>query len=54
MVLPFIKVASLVIKTASKPVAKQIKAHAATNPLFQKAIITAAQGWNKAGKISLL
>lgn len=50
MVLPLIKVASLVIKTASKPMAKSIKAHAAKNPTFQRAIITTAQGWNMAGR----
>eukprot|EP01102_Stenamoeba_stenopodia_P014304 TRINITY_DN4733_c0_g1_i1.p1 TRINITY_DN4733_c0_g1~~TRINITY_DN4733_c0_g1_i1.p1 ORF type:complete len:190 (+),score=60.52 TRINITY_DN4733_c0_g1_i1:112-681(+) len=54
MVLPLIKVAALVIKSASKPIAKQVKAHAAHNPRFTAAIMTTAQAWNRIeGKLAL-
>jgi len=55
MVLPLLKVASLVIKSASKPFAKQIKIQTAKNPRFHNFVVTCAQGWHNAveGRMSL-
>eukprot|EP00026_Physarum_polycephalum_P018729 Phypoly_transcript_20424.p1 GENE.Phypoly_transcript_20424~~Phypoly_transcript_20424.p1 ORF type:complete len:156 (+),score=32.13 Phypoly_transcript_20424:193-660(+) len=54
MVLPLIKVASLVIKSASKPFAKQIKKTAANNPRFQTVVVGCARAWHNAeGKMSI-
>lgn len=54
MVLPLIKVVSLVIKSASKPFAKQIKLQTAKNPKFHNFVVKCAQTWyNTEGKMSL-
>jgi len=54
MVLPLIKVASLVIKSASKPFAKQIKKTAANNPRFQSVVVLCARTWHSAeGRMSI-
>jgi len=54
MVLPLIKVASLVIKSASKPFAKQIKRTAANNPKFQTVVVGCARAWHNAeGRMSI-
>jgi len=54
MVLPLIKVASLVIKSASKPFAKQIKLQTAKNPKFHNFVVKCAQTWhNTEGRMSL-
>jgi len=54
MVLPMIKVLSLVIKSASKPIAKQIKLHAARSPKFSKVVVKCANTWHSSeGKLSI-
>jgi len=54
MDLPLIKIASLVIKSASKPFAKQIKLQTAKNPKFHSFVVKCAQTWhNTEGRMSL-
>jgi len=54
MVLPLIKVVSLVIKSASKPMAKQIRLQAARSPKFHRVVVSCANAWHSAeGKLSI-
>jgi chaperonin cofactor prefoldin len=47
MALPLIKVAALIVKSASKPIAKKIKNQAARSPLLHRYIIAGARFWHR-------